>query len=1526
MAPDGDATLHPDSDSGVAGFPATQSDRITSDRTPTFFGAGEANSIVTVTIDGVPAGTTVAVPLDGNAAFPPTNQDVEGNWRIDTNLNLADGEHSAVFTFEDVAGNRASTAPLFFQIDTLGPRVTDVQINNFGNPFDLFDPKPATNGPTPPINALVVPLSDLPNRSANFLYDAVFSATATNVGHYQLVGDFNGIIPIESVTFTPLNVAAGDPATGYLTINFVEPLPDDRFTLSIADSLTDPAGNALDGESNASQPIAAPQFPSGDGSPGGDFVARFTVDSSAELGVWSAGSVYLDTNGNFSFDSINPNATNSDLVFTLGYTTDHIFAGDFSGNGFDQLAAYRRTQAGFEWVLTDDAFTPQAPLATNGSIGFPVAGDFNSNPADGDEVGVFTGTEWLLDTSAGKDFQLNTTVTSDTRGLPIVGNFDGFGNDDLATYDPITNTFFLSLDSQGGGITNGMVTTEFRIGSGSPFIGVRERPVAGDMDGDGIDDIGLWVPDRSGVTPTEVAEWYIFVSAGQSLANRVQGGSVNFRPSPFGKDIFAQFGDEFALPIVGNFDPPVARVATNSSTAPINTRDGETSPGVVATPDANSVVRVTTSNEGIPAANVNIATTSSESNSATTQDAEPITEAPFVVTTARTETRDATGNVVSSSETSTATTQDLDPDTGFPRTTTLSEIVTRDAGGNVVSSIESSTVTTQSVDPETGTPLVVMTTNTETRDTDGNIMSSSEASSVTTHNVNPEAGVPLSTTNTNIVNRDAVGSVVSSSESSSVTTQEVDPETGVPLILMTVNGETRDAAGVLMSSSETSSATSQFADPETGALTTTENTSTVNRDAAGNVLLSTESGSVTTQGVDPETGSPMTVTTANVVTRDINDEIESSIETSFMTIQETDPLTGVSVITATMNSMTRDADGNVVSSTEASTVTTEDIDPVTSYPLITTTSTAETTEGDGSVQTTTGSIETQVDVSPAIDSSDLDSTVNDENAVVTLADPGDDESDISFDTTTDSTNEPPALIGPWDEIVILEDADSTELGLSSLFTDVDGDPLVYEIIANSNPRLAVGSIQDSLLRLQTFQNANGTAELLIQASDSAGEFVRGTLTLHVAAENDEPMIVLPSAMLMLNEDQPAREFDLNTWFMDPDNDALRFEVVDAFAASGLVDVVIEDSFLRLTPIADAHGSRELMIRAIDPSGLASIATVRLSLLPVNDSPTSTASSLPDLAIAEDGQAVIVPLGQYFRDVDGDALSFSVAESQSSEIVDVLLQGDVLSLTPRPDAHGEVVVTVTATDPHGESIASTFTVTVERRNDLPVATVATVIDTADDRGTIEIDLSTKFVDVDDAALLFDVASNTNPALVDPIISGDRLTLDVSPGMSGTATINVRASDAGGGQAIHSIVVNVARSNQSPRASSPIREIQVQQDADPQRLDLNTIFSDPDGDVLRYELSNSNTSLVSPRLVDAVLDLLFAEGEAGNATIGVTAIDPSGLQAQVELRVEVADAPVVEEDPQDPIVDDTVDTPDTIDPEPRQPLSLRFFFAR
>src|SRR6185369_7362025 len=61
---------------------------------------------------------------------------------------------------------------------------------------------------------------------------------------------------------------------------------------------------------------------------------------------------------------------------------------------------------------------------------------------------------------------------------------------------------------------------------------------------------------------TEAGEWYIFTfpratnPQGIITRNTVNGG-LFYQPTPFGNDLYAQFGDEFGLPVPGNFDPPV---------------------------------------------------------------------------------------------------------------------------------------------------------------------------------------------------------------------------------------------------------------------------------------------------------------------------------------------------------------------------------------------------------------------------------------------------------------------------------------------------------------------------------------------------------------------------------------------------------------------------------------------------------------------------------------------------------------------------------------------------------------------------------------------------------------------------------------------------------------------------------------------------------------------------------------------------------------------------------------------------------
>ncbi len=178
-----------------------------------------------------------------------------------------------------------------------------------------------------------------------------------------MIGQATGAVTITSVTFSD-STAAGTIGMSVATLHFAAPLPDDRYTLTISDGITDNAGNKLDGE-------FGPSFPSGNGKSGGQFLGQFTVDSRPELASYSSGSISVDLNGNSVFDPQNPDAANRDTVFTLGFPTDRLFAGKFADshgavNGFDKLGAYGFLNGQWRWLLDlngDGTFDP--PRATS---------------------------------------------------------------------------------------------------------------------------------------------------------------------------------------------------------------------------------------------------------------------------------------------------------------------------------------------------------------------------------------------------------------------------------------------------------------------------------------------------------------------------------------------------------------------------------------------------------------------------------------------------------------------------------------------------------------------------------------------------------------------------------------------------------------------------------------------------------------------------------------------------------------------------------------------------------------------------------------------------------------------------------------------------------------------------------------------------------------------------------------------------------------------------------------------------------
>ncbi len=449
--------------------------------------------------------------------------------------------------------------------------------------FNLFATEPQTptgfaQGPTPLVNSLTITVVDKPPANAtNFPVFAALNITADeNPGLYTVVGDQTGIAAISQVIVTDNPVVTGQAPTATVQLIFAQPLPDDRYTLTINDNVVDPAGNQLDGASNASEP-GTPTFPSGSNGLPANFVARFTVDSRPHIGTnntvsQGSGQQQLDINGNGFWDPVNAHdAVNSDKAFAFGNSTDTVFSGNFaptgqSGTGFDELGAYGQVNGTYRWLLSFNnvAQPDYSVVSTLQMNGTPVAGRFNPN-INADEIALFDGNgNWYIDYNHTNNVGgPGTLVVSDgLQGIPVVGDFDGSGHIEFATYQ--ANTGLWTFDLNPFGVHN-IVTLQSSLPNISTAV-----PVAADMNGDGVTDIGLYVPQTgSDDAGFQTAGWYWLVSKGTPVVGTINTLAHPFNPSPFSNDLFFSFGNGYDSPLAGHWDPPLTTLPGGSTGTPL---------------------------------------------------------------------------------------------------------------------------------------------------------------------------------------------------------------------------------------------------------------------------------------------------------------------------------------------------------------------------------------------------------------------------------------------------------------------------------------------------------------------------------------------------------------------------------------------------------------------------------------------------------------------------------------------------------------------------------------------------------------------------------------------------------------------------------------------------------------------------------------------------------------------------------------------------------------------------------------------
>jgi hypothetical protein len=218
---------------------------------------------------------------------------------------------------------------------------------------------------------------------------------------------------------------------------------------------------------------------------------------------------------------------------------------------------------------------------------------------------------------------------------------------------------------------------------------------------------------------------------------------------------------------------------------------------------------------------------------------------------------------------------------------------------------------------------------------------------------------------------------------------------------------------------------------------------------------------------------------------------------------------------------------------------------------------------------------------------------------------------------------------------------------------------------------------------------------------------QGTVTILVDGRNDGAVYGGP-ASLTYDESKGApqtKTIDLNTWFTDPEGDALTYTVTSADGT--LVAASVNGNVLTLTLPIDRSGSTNLTVTATNPGGVLPVSQVIPVTVVNTPDPPRVIQSLNPTNTNEDVD-VVLDLTQYFFDPDGDVLTYSVVTPvgqtdpfDRSLVQSVTFTGNQMRITLVPNASGSTPITLRVTD--GTFVISeTFTLAVAAVNDVPVA--------------------------------------------------------------------------------------------------------------------------------------------------------------------------------------------------------------------------------
>jgi VCBS repeat-containing protein len=305
-------------------------------------------------------------------------------------------------------------------------------------------------------------------------------------------------------------------------------------------------------------------------------------------------------------------------------------------------------------------------------------------------------------------------------------------------------------------------------------------------------------------------------------------------------------------------------------------------------------------------------------------------------------------------------------------------------------------------------------------------------------------------------------------------------------------------------------------------------------------------------------------------------------------------------------------------------------------------------------------------------------------------------------------------------------------GVLSNDSDVDGDALSAVLVAGpSHGTLALNA--GGGFTYTPAANFNGADAFTYRVSDGTLQSNTATVTITVNPVNDAP--VAANDAYRVDEDTPLVVGAPGVLANDTDveGDPLTAALV-AGPSHGTLALSSSGSFT-YTPAANYNGADSFTYKANDGTADSNVATVTLTITPVNDAPSATGDSY---STDEDTPLTVAAPGVLGNDsdVDGDPLAAALVSGPAHGTLALNADGS-FTYTPLANFFGSDSFTYRASDGPADSDVATVALTVNPVNDAPTVAGQTVTVTED--GEVAVALSGSDVETPAGGLTFTVVT-------------------------------------------------------------------------------------------------------------------------------------------------------------------------------------------